>query len=335
MKTRTFLSIFLGAVFLPVMFADAKDLPAGNTLEVKPAKCTVFFQEAIANGFDELKPYAKMPEANKFAEDVKEECVNRIYNLCRKYLLPQYVPDKKIVMENILLLPSGTNGNKEDLAFIAYRINDVDFMITLTANEIWIFAHDPKSLQDPKSMEEAQRSVEGFMNKHLSKDCISSISKFKTESKDGLYIGKRKTFEFKLNSYYVKGSDFCIQYVRLLSAMPAAIKDNEWFKYLAHLVELDKHTDKEIPASKLGQIAIPRIDKRGSDDKYDWFIDFEIGQAGGDEHCYSPMMIGSTAEDYEILDILPPENPKDNPNAYRVKFKNTKTGEIKTLPVSN
>ena len=334
---KRILSVFIGAVFLPAIFVTAAELPAAKASDVKPSKCTAFFQEAIANGFDELKPYAKMPEANKFAEDVKEECVNRIYNLCRKYLLPQYVPDKKIVMENIRLLPSGTNGNKEDLAFIAYRINDVDFMITLTANKIWIFAHDPSSLQAPKSVDEVQKLVEVFMNKHLNKDCIPSLSKFKTDAKDGLYLGESNALERKLRSYYIRGSDICIKYVQLLRDMPAVIDDNEWFKYLAHLVELYKHKgeNKEIPVSRLGEIVIPRIDKRGSDDKYDWFIDFEIGQAGGDEHCYSPMMIGSTAEDYEILDILPPENPKDNPNAYRVKFKNTKTGEIKTLPVSN
>ena len=338
MTGKRLLSVFIGAVCLPMTFAAAKDLPAGNALEVKPAKYTAFFQDAITNGFDELKHYAKMPEGNKLSEDVKKGTVKELRGfISRKYLLPQYVPNEKFIVENIRLLPAGINGNKEDLAFIAYRLNDVDLMITLTANEIWIFAHDPKILQGPKSVDEAQRLVEGFMNKHLNKDRIPSLSKFKTEFKDGLYLGlgKSKTLEFKLRAYYIGGSDICIKYVDLLSDVPAVIDDNEWFKHLANLAELDKHTDKEIPVSRLGEIVIPRIDKRGSDDKYDWRIDFEIGQAGGDEHCYRNLMIDTSAEDYEILDILPPENPKDNPNAYRVKFKNTKTGETRTLPVSN
>ncbi len=338
MKTRTFLSIFLGAVFLPAIFVTAAELPAAKASAVKPAKCTVFFQEAIANGFDELKPYAKLPEANKLAEDAKGMALKELHGfMSRKYLLPQYVPDEKYVMENIRLLPAGTNGNKEDLAFLAYRINDADFMITLTANEIWIFAHYPSSLQAPKSVDEAQKIVEAFMNKHLNKDRIPSLSKFKTEVKNDLYTGESNNLERKLDSYYVGGSDICIKYVDLLSDVPAVIDDNEWFKHLKDLDEQDKHKDenREVPVSKLGQIAIPRIDKRGSDDKYDWLIDFEVGQADGDEHYYRNLMIDASVEDYKILDILPPENPKDNPNAYRVKFKNTKTGEIKTLPVSN
>ncbi len=131
--------IFSGLLLAPL------HIHAENQNKILKGKKTSFFDNTT--NFSLMAPYKKMSKSDRDLPISGYKYIYKTFNLwLTRTLQKDFLPNDKFVYKHIKLFSSQNTGQKEDLAFLPYKINNKSFMVVQTGGigaHIIIFLYDP------------------------------------------------------------------------------------------------------------------------------------------------------------------------------------------------
>lgn len=238
MKTKQLYSIIIATSMLSCI--STSSLFAENSNQ-KDKIQQEFFQEPAGFGHGELKPYAKMPKDGDVLDSKDYEQVVRQFNWwINKILKPEHIPNKSYVEKNIKLLPANGELQKEDLAFLSYKIKGISYMIVQTGGanaHIRIFVNDPdvESLKDKK---EGLARSQNFLRKFINKKTWHHMPPFTVGKSQNGYTAKTESPRGQNKTIpaccFMSESETCLSILKISFEDTLAAREpmpNQWFSW--------------------------------------------------------------------------------------------------------
>ena len=129
-----------------------------------PTKETAFIQEKLDPGLEWLRFYSTFPEVIDGMQDNggTKEVAKGLILLCERYLKIELIPNEAFAADHIRFVPAikfSAPNNKEDVAFLRYRIGNYDHLIAITVGEgmqsgrFMLFIRDLRKPNEAKAVE--------------------------------------------------------------------------------------------------------------------------------------------------------------------------------------
>jgi hypothetical protein len=133
-----------------IAFVSGKE----SNFKIKDSRVNIFWGGTRDEASKRLIRYATFPE-NKPSIDVPG-IEGVVHWQCKLILEGKYLPDVNYIKEHVHCVPAkkqGVDEISEDVAYLRYRVNEIDIMVTLTERRTYVFLTDTtnKTQGEPQS----------------------------------------------------------------------------------------------------------------------------------------------------------------------------------------